>query len=193
MKRTFIAVEIAASDKLKQDFELIRYRLRLERVNWVHIENLHITLNFLGDTIEESLPEIIRSVESITNKYAPVDMVLRSFGVFKNLREPRVIWIGCTSNPELGQVKKELDQCLSSFGFEPDTREFSPHLTLGRVKEIRQLNQLAQLITLFREVEFQRQRIDKLVLFESVLKPEGPEYIPIRVFPLLHRTPVASN
>ena len=193
VKRTFIAFEIKASAKLKQDYELIRHRLRLERINWIPVENLHITLNFLGDTGEESLPEIIRSVETIAGKHAPLEIMLRSFGVFKSLREPRVIWMGCSIDPDLVQLKKELDNCLSLFGFEPDNREFLPHLTLGRVKQIRQINQLAQLITLFKESEFQRQWIDKLVLFESILKPEGPEYIPIHELPLCKPSPITSH
>jgi RNA 2',3'-cyclic 3'-phosphodiesterase len=193
MKRTFIAIEVAASAKLKQEYELIRYRLRLEKINWVPVENLHITLNFLGDTEEEILPEMIRSIESTADRHAPIDIVLRSFGVFKNIREPRVIWINCIFDPELGQVKKELDHGLSLFGFEPDKREFSPHLTLGRVKEIRQLNQLTQLIALYKEFEFQRLQVINLVLFESILRPEGPEYIPIRVFPFQNQSPLPSH
>lgn len=193
MRRTFIAIEIKASDKLKQEYELIRHRMRLERINWVPAENLHITLNFLGETSEESLPGIIQGVEVIAGKHAPLEIILRSFGVFKNLHEPRVLWIGCTVEPGLLQLKKELDQYLGLFGYKTDEREFSPHLTLGRVKEIRQVNQLAQLITLYKDIDFQQQWVDSLVLFESVLKPEGPEYISIHKFHLRNHPSVTSH
>jgi len=184
MKRTFIAADILPTSKLKKDYDLVRYRLRLERINWVPVNNLHITLNFLGDTEEELLADIVRSIENIVRGKTGFELTLRSFGVFKNLREPRVIWIGCDPCPVLGMIKKELDGCLSGFGFEPENRAFSPHLTLGRVREIRQQNQLSQLITLYKEVEIQKQMVDKITLYESKLTPAGTEYMPIQVFPL---------
>jgi 2'-5' RNA ligase len=184
MKRTFIAANILPASKLKEDYELVRYRLRLERINWVPVNNLHITLNFLGDTEEELLADILQSMENIVKGKTGFELTLRSFGVFKNLWEPRVIWIGCDPCPALELIKKELDRSLSGFGFEPENRPFSPHLTLGRVRKIRQQNQLSQLITLFKEVEIQKQMVDKITLYESKLTPEGAEYVPIQVFSL---------
>jgi|WetSurSiteA1Bulk_404760.scaffolds.fasta_scaffold00196_12 RNA 2',3'-cyclic 3'-phosphodiesterase len=181
MKRIFIAIDIVPSPKLKEDYELVRYRMRLERINWVQVDNLHITLNFLGDTEEEMLPDIMDRLQDIANGKQPFGLTLRSFGVFSSLRDPRVIWIGCDPCPELVQIKKELDYCLSGFGFVPENRAFSPHLTLGRVKAIRQQNQLAQLISLYKEVVFQKQPVDRIVMYESKLTPEGAAYIPLQV------------
>jgi 2'-5' RNA ligase len=76
----------------------------------------------------------------------------------------------------------DFKQCLNHMGFETENRNYSPHLTLGRVKEIRQLNQLTQLITLFKDTEFQRQTVNQIVLFESKLLPEGVDYVPLQKF-----------
>jgi 2'-5' RNA ligase len=182
MKRTFIAIDIIPSAKLKEDYELVRHRLRLERISWVPDKNLHITLNFLGDTAEELLADIAQSIENIVKGYTSFNLSLRSFGVFKNLHDPRVIWIGCDPCSEIEQIKKELDNRLTSLGFEPEGREFSPHLTLGRVKNIHQQNQLAQLITMHKDTFFQSQKVDKIIFYESKLMTAGPIYLPIGEF-----------
>jgi len=184
MKRTFIAVGVKPTAKLKEDYDLVRYRLRLERINWISVDHLHITLNFLGDTDDQLIPEIVRYQEKVVSATPAFQLTLRSLGVFKSLQEPRVLWMGCDPCPGLGKIKSELDRDLSGLGFKPEGREFSPHLTLGRVKEIRQINQLAQLITLYKNVEVQTQTVENITFFESRLTPSGPEYLPIQVFSL---------
>jgi 2'-5' RNA ligase len=184
MKRTFIALDITPAPKLIEDYEVIRHRLRLERINWVQVDNLHITLNFLGDTDDNLLPDIFECIKNVTNKNNCFELTFRSLGVFRNLRDPRVIWIGCDKSADLEQIKIVLDTGVHHIGIEPEGRDFSPHLTLGRVKEIRQQNQLAQLIALHKDTVFQKQTIDKITLYESKLSPSGPEYIPLKVFPL---------
>jgi 2'-5' RNA ligase len=187
MKRIFIAIDIIASPQLKEAFELIQYRMRLERINWVPAGNLHITLNFQGDTEENLLNEITAGIEEIAVKQTSFELVLHSFGVYKSLKEPRVLWVGCDPCPALNQLKMELDVSLGDLGFQSDNRPFSPHLTLGRVKEIRQQNQLVQLITLYKGVVFQKQTIHKIALYESKLSPAGPEYIVIGEFPFMEK------
>jgi 2'-5' RNA ligase len=182
MKRTFIAIEIIPSAKLKEDYELVRHRLRLERISWVPDKNLHITLNFLGDTAEELLADIAQCIENITKRSTSFYLSLHSFGVFRNLHDPRVIWIGCDPCPEVEQIKKELDNTLAILGFEPENRTFSPHITLGRVKIIHQQNQLAQLITMHKDTFFQSQKVDKIILYESKPTATGATYLLIEEF-----------
>ncbi len=182
MKRVFIAVDIVASDKIKEVYELARYRMRLEKINWVAISNLHITLYFLGETDEELMPAIAQSIESAIIRHTEFKLILRSFGVFKSIHDPHVIWIGCDPCAPLQKMKKELDNNLSRLGFKPEYREFSPHLTLGRIKEIRQVNQLAQLVATYKDVLFQEELIKSIVLYESKLTSAGSEYTPLRNF-----------
>jgi 2'-5' RNA ligase len=182
MKRTFIAIDIEPTPKFKEDYDMIRYRLRTEKINWVSDHQLHITLNFLGDTDEKMLPQIGQSIQRITSEGKIFKLILRSLGIFKSLREPRVIWIGCDKCSELEQMKKEVDRCLAGFGFESERREFSPHLTLGRIKGMYQQNQLSQLIALYKEVVMQEQFVDKIILYESKLSVTGPEHLKIQEF-----------
>lgn len=179
-KRTFIAVDIQPGNRLKEAFELIRYRMRLEKINWVETGNMHITLSFLGDTDENLLPGISDAIWSSAGQFQPFELVLKSFGVFKNLSDPRVLWFGCDASETLAQIKNRLDDLLLPMGFEPENRKYSPHLTLGRVKDIKQVNQLSQLITLYKDAVIQQQQIDRIVFYESRLTPQGAVYVPIQ-------------
>ena len=184
MKRLFFAVDIVPGKALLETYDLIRYRLRLEKINWVSSDQMHITLAFLGDTESEVMPDIISAAAAVFEQRSHFDLTLSAAGVFKNLHDPRIFWIGCRAGPEFQQVKSDLDRVLAGFGYEPDNRVFSPHLTLGRIKGLRNPNQLAQLITLYKEVVFQQDVIRQVVLYESRLTTVGPEYTPVQVFTL---------
>jgi 2'-5' RNA ligase len=182
MKRIFFAVDVVAERALLGAYGSIRNRLKQERINWVPAEQLHITLAFLGDMEEGLISGMVAAVEKILELHREFEITLSAMGVFKDLRDPRVIWIGCTAGPEFQQIKSDLDQVLTGFGYEPDNRVFSPHLTLGRIKGMRNTNHLAKLITLYKDVVFQQQVISQIVLYESRLTPAGPEYIPLKKF-----------
>ena len=62
MKRTFIALDILPSAKTKAAYETIRQKLGHEKINWIPDDNLHITINFLGDTREEILPGLLENI-----------------------------------------------------------------------------------------------------------------------------------
>jgi RNA 2',3'-cyclic 3'-phosphodiesterase len=184
VKRTFIAFDILPAERLNREYDFIRKQLREENLAWTTIDNLHITLNFLGDTRESVIPDIIRALHTITDSTAGFDFTLQSFGVFKSLAEPRVIWFGCSLGAELIQLKKQLDLSLMQFGFQPEKREFSPHMTLGRVKFMRSVNMLDQLISQYEGTVFQRQQVHEIILYESTLTPGGSIYTPLHRFPL---------
>jgi 2'-5' RNA ligase len=177
MKRLFIAIDIKPEKDLLDAFEKVRHTLRMERINWVRPEIMHLTLAFLGDTEEDKLQSLKNGLKAVCIPESPFRITLKGLGVFRNIHDPRVIWVGCEAAPALFQVKKKLDLMLEVSGFEVDGHPFSPHLTLGRIKQIRHQIHLAQLMVEFRDVEFQTSLIRDIILYESVLKPEGPEYI----------------
>ena len=183
-KRIFFAVDIIPGPVLLEAFTLIRQRLRLEKINWVSPGQLHITLAFLGEIPKESIPAIITGVEPVVAGHRAFGLTLSSVGVFRSLRDPGVLWIGCDPVPEFRNIKQELDQVLTGFGYEPENRAFSPHLTLGRIRGLRNHNQLSQIITLYKDVVFQEQVMHHVVLYESRLTPAGPEYLPLKRFTL---------
>jgi 2'-5' RNA ligase len=184
MKRTFFAVDIVPNQELLDVIELLQDRLKNDKINWVKAGQLHITLAFLGDMHESSISEMGNEVSKIFILHQRFELILSSVGVFKSLRDPNVIWIGCNVDPEFQQVKDDLDTFLINYGYKPETRTFSPHLTLGRVRGLRNRNQLTQLITLYKDSVFHREVIHQVVMYESRLTPDGPEYFPMKIFSL---------
>jgi|WetSurMetagenome_2_1015567.scaffolds.fasta_scaffold33158_2 RNA 2',3'-cyclic 3'-phosphodiesterase len=180
MKRTFIALDISANEFLKETCELIRYRLRLERVTWVN--DLHITLKFLGDTEEEVIDTIIEILDPVISGYKPVSFGLNGLDLFKNIHDPKVLWIGCDFPEHILCMQQDIEQLLAPLGFLPDSRPFKPHLTLGRIKEIHEIKQLSQLVAQYRNTLFQRQLLERIVFYESILTSKGPVYKPLHNF-----------
>jgi len=184
MKRTFIAFNINPSETVKETYEILRQRLRTERINWIDPGKLHITVKFLGDTEEDSLPAITDTLSQIIAPYKPFRINLHGLGVFRNIHDPHVIWMGCRIEDPMISLKAEIEESLGNFGFEPEKRGFSPHLTLGRIKMMRQTNQLSELIAIYKDQQFQELLIDELIFYESKLTSAGSVYTPIEVFRL---------
>jgi 2'-5' RNA ligase len=161
-----------------------KHKLSKEKIKWVDPAIMHITITFLGDTDEDIIPAISETIKNTALGHPPFELVFRSTGIFKNLRDPRVIWIGTEISPIMQKLKEDLDNELSKFGFEKETREFRPHLTLGRIKWIKDISGLEEALKLYKDSEVQKELISGLIYYESILKPEGPEYLPILKAPL---------
>jgi 2'-5' RNA ligase len=184
MKRTFIAVKIHPNEKMRMILDHFRQALSGEKIKWVNPDIMHITLAFLGDTDEKMIPVICNKIINLSPDYVPFELIFRGTGVFKNLRDPRVIWIGTEPNKVLQDLKIRIDNELSEYGFEKETREFRPHLTLGRIRGLRNSSPLEMILNQYKEQEVQREHISEIIYYESVLKPEGPEYLPLIHSPL---------
>jgi 2'-5' RNA ligase len=184
MKRTFIAFDIVPAASTKAAYDEIRLKLKQEKITWVDDARFHLTLKFLGDTKEEQIPEISETLEKAISGFKSFPVTLAGMGIFKNVHDPRVLWLGCRFDDRIEQIKKAIDDALVPFGFEAEGRSFSPHFTLGRIKQIRQVNPLTELIAAYSGVEFQQQQIRQIIFYESHLKPTGALYTPISVFSL---------
>jgi len=184
MKRTFIAFDIIPSTETQAAYQNIRHKLHPNNINWVPDNNFHITINFLGDTPDEILPGLFESMRSVISDFSPFHVKLSGTGIFGNLRDPRVLWIGCRFDPVLDQIRVRFDSMLEIIGFRSESRTFSPHLTLGRIKLIRQINPFTEVLEEYKNVEFQQQTIKEIILYESRLLPSGAVYTPLHVFEL---------
>jgi 2'-5' RNA ligase len=184
MKRTFFAVDIHPDEKLTGVLQDIRDCLAGENIKWVTTDSMHLTLKFLGDTPEDSIRQIIGSVDPSLRTLPFIELHLYAVGLFKNLHNPRVIWIGIRSCPALEQAVHILTNAMVSFGYPAETVEFVPHLTLGRVKECKQTEKLSRLVKKYENESFGKVNIREVIYYESMLKPEGPFYHPLARFPL---------
>jgi len=188
MKRTFVAVNIRPEDKLRNIARQFRQDLSGDRIKWVDLDGMHITLSFLGDTHEEKIPDLKKVIENVVNDFPILKLEFKGCGIFKNLRDPRVIWFGLEENEILRHLKVSLDQAIEPYGFIPEKREFRPHLTLARIKWIRDISVLKDLIETYEDEHVQLSEVDQVIFYESILRPDGPEYLPLHKSKLVGKT-----
>lgn len=145
-------------------------------------ENLHFTVKFLGE-IPETVADDIDSRMRLV-KMGVFEAEVKGVGVFPDLRRPRVVWAGVGEGAvEMSAIAKSVIVALDGIG-KPEERDFQPHLTIGRVRSPRSLNQLASFVSKNSQREFGRTSIKSLKLKSSILTPRGPVYSDVREYPL---------
>lgn len=175
--RAFLAVPLPR--QLQQSIRAVQRGLkgRIPEARWTRSENLHLTLHFLGEIEQETLEKIKVSVLSVRRCQRPFQVEVKGLGAFPNLRRPRVIWLGLEPRGQLRQLHKVSQRCLRQAGVMTESRPYSPHLTIGRLRQHKP--DLTDLLKSAGENSIGTLTVDKLVLFESRLRPEGAEHIPI--------------
>jgi len=176
MKRLFIAIDILLNKDIIEKINMLRNELAGERIKWAEAHQYHITLQFLGSVEISGISAINDSLEKVTCSFRGFSMEIKEFGVFKNFRDPRVLWIGFSPCKELTLLKDAIDEEMLKFGFEKSDKLFSPHLTIARIKFLRAKQKLEDLAYSFKNTIFQEVEVREIILYESILKPAGPEY-----------------
>ncbi len=182
--RLFFAVKLPEALKSALGDFIMPFRGLPARVKWVEPRNMHLTLKFLGETDREQLDELKAAATEAAGGASPFELNIYGSGAFPNLRRPRVFWVGI-DDPQKGlqNLQKTLDYNLGQIGFETESKKFSPHLTLGRVKERGEIGQLGEAFSraVFPPVKV---AVSEFFLIESKLRPTGPVYTDLIRFPL---------
>ena len=191
-KRIFIAIKIRPSDQLISVYDKLRQSLQTDRIKWVVIGNLHVTLKFLGDVGEQLLPEIIAVLKKVAKAYTPFEIKIKSIGKFSKKGHAKVIWLDIKdSGNNLASIATSLNNAYKLLGFNAGYKPFKAHLTLGRVKHIQNEHILNSFITNYSSQEIQKNTVEEIVIFESILKNRKNKYIPIDIIKL--RPPLIIN
>lgn len=175
--RLFIAVNIPA--QVKDRIGDIQHGLIQSQadVKWVEKDNLHLTLRFIGDTLDDKPLLIAAALEPKLKGFGSFEIVLSGMGAFPDMNFPRIIWAGVEDmSGKLRELVLIIEESLLKLGFEGEAREFTPHLTIGRVrwqKSISNLKAVIQQKSEYDPVPFQISSVD---IMESVLTPQGPIY-----------------
>lgn len=188
MARLFIAIKIVPD--LRQGVARVQKDLQVFDlgIRWVAVENIHLTLRFLGEIKEERIQGIKDILTSVGQGHNGFDMELRHLGVFPTERNPRVIWVSCQEKTgTLARVYEELENGLVGMGLEKDDHPFSAHITIGRIKSRQNIDKLKNYLVSNKDVLIGAQRVNELVLFRSRLSPQGPTYTEEGNFPLVAR------
>ncbi|MBN2745323.1 MAG: RNA 2',3'-cyclic phosphodiesterase [Bacteroidales bacterium] len=187
MKRLFIAIDLSDVPEIVLLQNSLKNKLGGSTIYWTKPENQHITLKFLGNTALETIPSIEQILNNITQDVIEFTLHSNSLGIFGSSYKPRIIWLSFEDNKTLGQLAQAIHQELIPLGYEVDRQNFVPHLTLGRIRKIDSKRYFQQVIEDLRFPKIQEITIDKIYLYESILKKSGAEYQIIEEFSLRKR------
>ena len=173
--RLFIA--IGFNEIIRKEIELLQKKLSeqipVENIKWVEPENIHLTIKFLGESSEEKIPEICKAIKKTASAFSGFEITLGTLGIFPNKKFPRVIWQECIDkNKNMINIKNDIEQSLEFLGYKSDRLNFSPHLTLGRLKNFKKKIDWIKTIN----VNFQICWIKTIQLVKSELTNAGPIY-----------------
>ena len=182
--RLFVAAEIGGELAVRA-VELIReLKPRVDeiapdaRVTWLTVEQLHVTIRFIGEVNDERAAATVDAMQPAIG-VAPFDLTLGGTGVFPERGRPRVVWAGIErGSAELMAIERDVSARLARLGIKPEDKPYSPHLTLGRVREARGLRS-ARLLDGFERRRLGTVHVDAVTLFQSRPGTGGSQYTPL--------------
>jgi len=176
--RAFISVDLESYPKLEEFWE--RLKKSDAPLKLVALENIHMTLKFLGDTDESLVDDIEKLMITSIQNIEPFDVKIKGTGAFPNLNYMKVVWVGLEGVDPLISISRTLDRELGKLGFKREKRGFRPHVTVARVKGPKNKNILAGIISEYENVSFGVKKVDGIRLKKSVLSREGPTYSTVK-------------
>ncbi|MCS6926323.1 MAG: RNA 2',3'-cyclic phosphodiesterase [Candidatus Binatia bacterium] len=183
MIRAFIAINLAAP--VIEEIAKVQSALQEAKgdIRWTRADNLHLTLKFLGDIARQQVEPIVHALHQALASHPPLRLSAQGLGAFPNLRKPRVLWAGIDGEG-LMALREAVDTALMALDFPPEEREFTPHLTLGRVRSLRGWERVLAVMKRHEQAYFGESTVDHVTLYQSTLRPEGAVYSALGVIPL---------
>mgnify|MGYP001182129787 CR=1 FL=1 len=184
--RCFIAIELP---------EAIRSRLRGLQdhlnglspiVRWTRPEQIHLTIKFLGEVPDDRIAQVCSTTVEVAAAHAAFRLQVRGAGCFPPYGNPRVLWAGLHEPPDnLLRLHRDLDAALARLGYPPENRAFSPHLTIGRVREGRSAHGVRPAVQACAAFGTEPFAVTELIVFQSILRGgQSPVYVPLARAPL---------
>jgi len=175
--RAFIAIELDANvrERLKEVQDQLK-ELPLD-ITWVTPEIIHLTLRFLGEISDKKLKAVKTNLPDFVKTVSPFTFAITSLGAFPSPQKPKVIWAGVNeTNGELSLLAEKIETGVNQCGIGKEDKEFSAHITIGRVKSLKNISRLAETIPGFAISPALEQPVHSITLFKSTLKSDGPVY-----------------
>ena len=179
--RSFIAIELPS--EIRAELASLEERLKARRhpfVKWVDPEGIHLTLKFLGSIALTTVPQIIDAITKIAQPISPFRLQMGGLGVFPNWQRPQVVWVGIGGEVgKLAILQRDMEAALAPLGFPPESRSFSAHLTLGRLRERASPKERQKFGQWVGSTKFEASltfEVNTLSLMKSQLTPSGAIY-----------------
>ena len=187
--RSFIAIELDDAiatqlDKLCQRFR-IQFGLDDQSIKWVRPDLIHLTLKFLGDVEDKLIPSLCEALTRTASQFKPFEFQIDTCGCFPPRGSARVLWAGLSENHQILQtLHQTLDTHLQAIGFAGESRPFTAHLTLARIKNSNTGRLAQNILKNIGPLTLPTQSVNHLTLFHSQLSKQGPQHTPMHHAPL---------
>lgn len=183
--RTFAALDLDDDVRDAVADEIGHLRSHFPKIRWTRPENLHVTVQFLGEVRDGELADICAALDESATAIDAFSLECRGTGCFPDASRPRVLWAGCgAGSTDAERFAHVVATALASLGFDRDRRRYTPHVTMGRVKNPAHARGLAEILADPQELLFGWTDVSDIVLYRSELGRGGPTYTP------LHRAPL---
>jgi RNA 2',3'-cyclic 3'-phosphodiesterase len=179
--RLFVALEIPSEVRANLAALLQELGAISREPKWVRLENLHVTLKFLGE-VPDAKADTVRVALGEIRSEQLVKLQFRGLGFFPNAKHPCVFWAGMEASPNLKKLADDIEGAMEKCGIPRERREFSPHLTLARFERPAVPERLRSTIAENEQRDFGTLRTNEFHLIQSKLKPSGAEYTTLASF-----------
>ena len=184
--RTFVAVELDDECRRALCNAIERLKPLAGGVRWVRAEAVHLTLKFIGEIDECAVPGVIEALEPAAAASEPFSMRIAGLSAFPSRGRPRVIYGGVEERSgTLMALQAAVESAVAEeLGVAPERRRWTPHITLGRVKDARRCPRMEQIAAALPDQDFGEVCVGSFVLMQSELRPTGALYTPLHRFAL---------
>ncbi len=171
--RTFIAIRIPENRSLAEPISLLKSEKKMKTYG---PDGLHLTLCFIGEITEEESKGVVCALDKTAEGLNSFEVSVKGMGTFPGRNGPRVLWIGADSHGVLEKLADDISDNLSERNISHDRKKFVPHITVGRSRDINGSELAGKISEENKDREFFVFKCDKVTVYRSVLKPEGPVY-----------------
>lgn len=153
-------------------------------VMWSPKTNWHVTLAFMGDISLEKLAELEKCLKDFFAGENPLSISVRKLGAFPEIRAARTLWAGVTKSDNLVMLRNRLGELLKKRGLADLEQDFTPHITLGR---LRNHKNITDLLSPFIRSDFGKINVEEAILYESQQLGSVKTYLPLVRYSLISR------
>jgi len=167
MYRLFIAIDLPKP--VKNRLEVLQKHL--DGVKWIELQQMHLTIRFLGNVDEELYQKLLSNLKKIRSPSFVYS--IKGVGVFPNIHRPKVLWAGVEADDRLSILYQKIEEVVISSGFDPEERDYKPHITLGRVKRRLHSEECQTFLGKHEKLEITDIKVDNFILYQSRLTRHG--------------------